>query len=130
MGYSEEFDQLVTFFRSDIPNKLLQRYSYTPEQTEKITRAIREAKSSQPNILLMRRADEIMNEVAKTQHIDYRRELSQEEQKLLKMPSLYKNSPLDGELTESTKQRWIARFILIGVVVLLITFVMKSGLLH
>ena len=78
---SEELSHLTSFFNSNVVRTLLERYEYSEEEYKKIDRAIREAKTTEPNIILLRQADEIMNRVAQMQKKSFIRELSEDEKK-------------------------------------------------
>jgi len=66
MRLSKEDKLSVEFYRSGAVDKVLKKYKFTDKELEIIHRAIRTAKRDNPNMELIRRADNLLSLVAKT----------------------------------------------------------------
>ena len=123
----EELYVLVAFFKSDVVARLLERYNYTEDEKIKVERAVREALSSEPNLVLLRRADDIMNEKAKHQTPNFRRELSSQEKEVLTYSSTNTFSDTPSKNTSSLYIRWFMRIFIVLIMILLISEYLQSN---
>jgi len=125
MEKSNELGELVAFFSSSVVETLIERYNYTEEEEQKIKRAIREANSKEPNVILLRQANTIMNNTAKTQQHNFIREPTEAEEKLLKMPSLFASNSDEMEDKSFISSKWLLRAIFLGTALLVVNYMIK-----
>jgi hypothetical protein len=57
----------IEFYRTNTVHTILKRYEFTKEERQVITAAILTAKKEKPNMLLIKKADQLLQEIAATQ---------------------------------------------------------------